>query len=85
MAPLELWLRLRLLLRRQSFFFFLSYFQVQIQLLDYFPNGSFHDEKFRSQDTMSEFITNMTVVTEVSLIVSQIQGEQVISDPLHIV
>ena len=34
---------------------------------------------------MSEFITNMTVVTEVSLIVSQIQGEQVISDPLHIV
>ena len=30
---------------------------------------------------MSEFITNMTVVTEVSLIVSQIQGEQVISDP----
>ena len=31
---------------------------------------------------MSEFITNMTVVTEVSLIVSQIQGEQVIYDPL---
>ena len=30
---------------------------------------------------MSEFITNMTVVTEVSLIVSQIQGEQVIYDP----
>ena len=30
---------------------------------------------------MSEFSTNMTVVTEVSLIVSKIQGDQVSFDP----